>query len=213
VRRVGEPFVPAALIAVALVALTAVPVAARDTYFVAGPPEIRIVGANGQARDFQPASAEDRHAAAALFQQIRLGLVGGVQPIAETPVGLPHYEIGVGQLGIGDVASIWARLPETTVTYYVGGNGRDFFVVDEQRANRPSAALIVEASPEVSSLIQRHLDDLAPIGIAKTVPGPPAAGWEIAVGAVVLAGFSAIAWEDRRRWRQQGRRSAGSKGT
>src|SRR5207244_8884129 len=84
----------AVLLAVGLSWLTALPAAAGSTSVLAGPLEIRIIGANG-LRDFIAQSPEDRRGAATLLKQVAGAMEGPTQPIEEAAAVLPHYWVVV----------------------------------------------------------------------------------------------------------------------
>jgi len=195
------------------VGATALPAAARDTYFLSGPIEIRLVGAAGQARDFLVISPDDRRAASSLLQQVRdHGMQPPAEPIAEMAWSLPHYQLGIGQLGYND-GVIWPRLPETTFIYYPGGTGQSFLMLDSKGRNLETDGWWVATSPDVAAMLQRHVGGLAPIGTVDVLPQTSATfPWGLVVGAIVLSGLSMILVEDRRRWRGKVR-SADPKGT
>ncbi len=191
----------------------AVPAAARDTYALSGPVEIRLVGAAGQARDFLVVASDDRRAASTLLEQVRAhGLQPPAEPIAEMAWSLPHYRLGIGQLGYND-GVIWPRLPETTFVYYPGGAGKSFLMLDSNGRNLATDGWWLETSPDVAAMLRRHLDGLSPIGLVDVIPPtyvtPP---WGLVVGGIVLSGLSLMLIEDRRRWRAK-ERSADPKGT
>jgi len=192
---------------------TALPAAARDTYSLSGPIEIRLVGAAGQARDFLVVSSEDRRAASSLLQQVRVhGLQPPAEPIAEMAWSLPHYRLGIGQLGYND-GVVWPRLPETTFVYYPGGAGKSFLMLDSNGRSLETDGWWLETSPDVAAMLQRHVDGLAPIGsVAVVTPTSSTSPWGLVVGGIVLSGLSLILIEDRRRWRWK-MRSADPKGT
>jgi hypothetical protein len=198
------------------VAAMALPAAARDSYSLSGPIEIRLVGAAGQARDFLVVSSEDGRAASSLLEQVRAhGLQPPAEPIAEMAWSLPHYQLGIGQLGPNN-GVIWPRLPETTFVYYPGGAGKSFLMLDSHGRNLQTDGWWLETSPDVAAMLQRHLGGLAPIGsavgVVPTSPASPTSPWGLVLGGTVLSGLSLMLIEDRRRWRAKVR-SADPKGT
>jgi hypothetical protein len=123
VRLAWRRLAAAGLLAIGLAPLTALPAAAKDTYPFFGPLEIRIVGANGDLRDFVALSAEDRRGASLLVAQLSSAMHEASQPVERAAAGLPHYEIGVSHLGMTYVTTPWARMTETRFLYYPGGEG------------------------------------------------------------------------------------------
>ena len=201
----------AALVAIGLSGLTAVPAAATNTYPYSGPLEIRIFGANGALRDFVARSAADRLGATALLGQVTGALQGPAQPIEDAAATFPHYRIGVSRLGPTYVTNPWARTSETSFIYYPGRQGTSFLVIQFNQGNAALQQRWILASPEVASLLQRHLQGLPPIGLAPASRATVSEPWGMAVGVLLLTGFGLMLFEDRRRLIRQ-RRSAG-KGT
>src|SRR5712691_3846585 len=213
VRRASRRCGCAALMAIGLAGLTAVPTAATDTYPSFGPLEIRIFGANGGVRDFLARSAEDRRGAIALVDQIAGAIQGPAQPIEEAAVMLPHYRIGVSHLGLTYVTTPWARLSETSFIYFPGGQAASFMVVEFSQGQAALEQRWILPAPEVAALLERHLPGLRPIGLGPATRGTATAPWNMALGAVLLAEISLRLFVDRRRSVLSERRRSAGKGT
>jgi hypothetical protein len=200
-RRFGS----AILLPLAYAALTAVPAVAADTNPVSGPLEVRIFGAKGAVRDFIVASAQDRHAATALVGQVAGVLQGPSQPIEDAAATFPHYQIGLSRLGPTFVTDPWVRTSETRFIYYPGPQDTSFLVIQFSRGAAALEQRWVLASPEVTSLVQRHLRGLVPIGDRPASGAAASEPWGLAFGALLLGGFGALLFEDRRRFTSVGR--------
>jgi hypothetical protein len=199
--------------AIGLAGLAAVPAAASDTYPSTGPLEIRIFGANGEVRDFLPRSADDRRGAIALVNQIAGAIQGQAQPIEEAAVMLPHYRIGVSHLGLTYVTTPWARMSETSLIYFPGGNAPSFLAVEFGQGRAALDQRWILPDPEVAALLQRHLLGLLPIGLMQPAARATARGsWSLALGVLLLAGISLRLFEDRRRWGLRERKGAPERG-
>jgi hypothetical protein len=213
VRRAWRRYGCAAVMAIGVAGLTAVPAAATDRFPNLGPREIRIFGANGAVRDFLPRSIEDQRASVALLNQIDGAIEGPIQAIEESAVMLPHYRIEVSHLGPAYITNPWERLVETSFIYFPGGHDSSFMVVEFAQGRASLEQRWILPDPEVAALVDRHLQGLRPIGLAPPIPGTTAAPWRIVLGAVVLAALGLRLFADRRRWpRDQKGRTAG-KGT
>jgi hypothetical protein len=200
VRLGPARFAAASIFAVALLALSAAPAAARET--LDGPIVIQIVGANGQVRDFLAESAQDDRAVLALIQKLSGNLKPPADAIAQAAFSLPHYEIGIGQFAY---VTVMRPVPATTLIYYPGGEGQSFLMLESGGRNASDGSWF-EPTPEIASLLQRHLQGLPPIG-APGAGGPATTPpWELIAGSMVLATLALILWEDRRRWRRGLRR-------
>ena len=212
-RPISQRCGAAILLALGLATMTAVPAAAKDTYAFYGPLEIRIVGANGAMRDFVALSSTDRRGASALVKE----LAGAMQAPAlpnDGPAAMPYYRIGVSHLGLTDVTMPWARLLDTSFIYSPGGDtSRTFLVVEFRQGDAALQQRWIEPSPEVASLLARHLQGLAAIGTETSAPTATTDPWGIAIGAMVLAVLSLMLLEDRRRWRLGGEGRSAGKGT
>jgi hypothetical protein len=68
-------------------------------------------------------------------------------------------------------------------------------------------------APEVAALLERHLQGLRPIGLGPAARGAATAPWNMALGAVLLAGISLRLFVDRRRSVPSERRRSAGKGT
>ncbi len=202
----------AIVLALGFAALTAVPVAAKDTYAFYGPLEIRIVGANGELRDFVALSTADRRGASELVKQLTGAIQGPAQPV-EGPPALPYYRIGVSHLGLTYVTTPWARLSETSFIYYPGDAASSFLLVEFRQGDAALQQRWMPPSPEVAALLERHLEGMSPIGTETPASAATTQSWGIAVGAVVLAILSLTLFEDRRRWRLSGEGRSAGKGT
>ena len=202
----------AGLLAIGLAPLTAVPAAAKDTYPFFGPLEIRIIGANGDLRDFVALSAEDRRGASLLVAQLTSAMHEASQPVESAAAGLPHYEIGVSHLGMTYVTMPWARITETSFLYYPGGEGPTYVLVRFSQGNSATVERWLIPSRPVAAMIDQHARGLPPIGTEAVATGG-SASWGIAVGAALLAGLTLILIEDRRRWRRGGVGRSAGKGT
>jgi hypothetical protein len=199
--------------AIGLVGVTAVPAAANDTFPSRGPLEIRISGANGGVRDFLAQSADDRRGASALINQIADAIEGPADAIEESAVMLPHYRIEVSHLGPAYVTAPWARRSDTSFIYLPGGQDASFMVVEFTQGQAARDQRWILPAPEVAALLQRHLRGLRPIGLepaARATTTPP---WNVAVGALLLAGISLRLMDDRRRWRLREKGRSAGKGT
>jgi hypothetical protein len=189
------------VMAIGLAGLAAVPAAASDTYPSSGPLEIRIFGANGDVRDFLPRSADDRRGAIALVNQIAGAIQGQALPIEEAAVMLPHYRIGLSHLGLTYVTSPWARVSETSLIYFPGGQAASFLVVEFGHGRAAVDQRWILPDPEVAALLQRHLQGLVPIGQPQAAARGTATGsWSTGLGVLLLAGISLRLFEERRRW-------------
>jgi hypothetical protein len=210
VRPAGK-LIAASLFASLIAVLAAVPVSARD-YF-AGRLEIRIIGANDEAREFIALSPQDRRGADELLQQVSGAMHGPAHFIEEAAATLPHYRVTLTQVAIGSFATFSPRTPALTFIYYPGGVGASFLMVEYSEGNTALEARWIEPVPEVSTLLKRHLTGLAPIGLTLQTnavdSGASTAPWGIAVGALLLAVLGTMLFEDRRRWELSVRRSAG----
>jgi hypothetical protein len=213
VRQPWRRFAAGTLLAIGLASLTAVPAAAKDTYPFFGPLEISIVGANGDLRDFIALSAEDRRGANLLVEQLTTAMRGGTQAIQSAAVALPHYQIGVSHLGMTYVTTPWARMTETSFSYYPGAEGTTYLLVRFSQGNAAPEERWLIPLPAVAAMIDQHARGLAAIGTEPaTADGSPAT-WGIAVGAALLAGLSLMLIQDRRRWRRGGAGRSAGKGT
>ncbi len=199
--------------AMGLASLTAIPAAAKDTYPFFGPLEIRIVGANGDLRDFVALSSEDRRGANLFVEQVTNAMRGAGRPVERAAAGLPHYQIGVSHLGTTYVTTPWARMSETSFSYYPGGEGTTFLIVQFSRGNAAAEERWLIPLPAVAAMIDRHARGLAPIGTEPATAGGGTALWGIAVGGALLAALALMLIEDRRRWRLGGVGRSAGKGT
>ena len=168
---------------------------ARDNYVLTGQIEIRIVGANGQARDFLAISPTDRQGASTLIDWLA-SAPSSERTGTDLLAGLPHYRLGIGRLGYGGGTTVWPRLPETTLAYYVGDSHHAFAVLDGAQFRADSA---VELPADVTAMIDGHLDGLPPLN-AEIGSGVSTAPWGMVLGAFLLALLVVVVWEDRRRW-------------
>jgi hypothetical protein len=212
-RWAWRRFAAGILLGIGLASLMAVPATAKDTYPFFGPFEIRIIGANGDLRDFVALSAEDRRGANLLVQQLTTAMQGEAQPIESAAATLPHYQIGVSHLGMTYVTTPWARMSEASFSYYPGGEGTTYILVRFSQGNAAAETRWVIPSPAVATMIDQHARDLAPIGSGPATGGGGSAAWGIAVGAALLASLSLLLIEDRRRWRLGGMGRSAGKGT
>ena len=211
-RPIWYRYGAAILLGLGLAAATAVPVAAKDTYAFYGPLEIRIVGANGELRDFVALSTADRRGASALANQLALAMQGAVLPI-DAPPARPHYRIGVSHLGLTYVTTPWARLSDSSFVYYPGGASSSVLMVEFRQGDSGLRQGWLEASPEVAGLLARHLEGMSPIGTEASATRFTTVPWGIAMGAMVLAVLGVTLVEDRRRWRRSGGGRSAGKGT
>ena len=202
----------ALLLAVGLGWLTALPAAAGSTSVLAGPLEIRIIGANG-LRDFIAQSPEDRRGAATLLKQVAGAMEGPTQPIEEAAAVLPHYRVVVRRQLPSYLPGPWPRPTETSFNYYPGGVGTSFLMVEFSQSNAALEDRWMLPSPEVSALLARHLAGLPPIGSGLSTESTSAPPWGMAIGVVLLAGFGAMLFEDRRRWPLAAMKRSAGKGT
>jgi hypothetical protein len=199
--------------AIGLAGVTAVPAAANDTFPSRGPLEIRISGANGGVRDFLARSADDRRGASALINQIADAIEGPADAIEESAVMLPHYRIEVSHLGPAYVTAPWARRSDVSFIYLPGGQDASFMVVEFTQGQAARDQRWILPAPEVAALLQRHLRGLRPIGLETAVRATTTPPWNVAVGALLLAGISLRLMDDRRRWRLRERGRSAGKGT
>ena len=211
VRRAWRRYGCAAVMAIGLAGLTAVPAAASDSHL--GPLEIRIFGASGELRDFLARTTEDRRGATALVNQIDGAIQGPAQAIEEAAVMLPHYRIEVSQLGPMYLTAPWARLSDTSFIYFPGGEANSFMVVEFTRGRAALEQRWIVPAPEVAALLQRHLQGLPPIGLEPTIRTTSPTPWNMALGAVVIAAISLRLLEDRRRWWTSEKGRSTGKGT
>jgi hypothetical protein len=160
-------------LALGFAALTAVPAAAVDSYPASGPLEVRIFGAKGAVRDFIVVSAQERPAASALVDLVAGALEGPSQPIEDAAATFPHYRILVSRLGPTYVTDPWVRTSETSFIYYPGRQGTSFLVIQFSHGDAALEQRWILAPPEVASLLQRHLEGLAPIGQQPASPAGP----------------------------------------
>lgn len=200
-RRFGS----AILLTLGYVALRGVPAIAADTYPVSGPLEVRIFGAQGAVRDFIVVSAQDRHAARALVDQVTGALQGPSHPIEDAAATFPHYRIGLSRLGPTFVTDPWLRTSETRFIYYLGPQDTSFLVIQFSRGAAALEQRWILASPEVTSLLQRHLRGLMPIGLVPTTGGGGSEPWGMAFGALLLTSLGLLLFEDRRLFASLGR--------
>ena len=206
--------VAATVLCIGSLVLVASPAAAGDIDPFYGPLEVRIVGANGEMRDFIALSREDTQGASVLVKQITSALPGPPQPIEEVAATLPHYRIGISHMAMSYPTMPSARKSATTFIYYPGGDGASFLMVEFGQADAVLQDRWVAPAPAVSAMIRRHLKGLAPIGTGAAEaesPSPPP--WGLIAGAVLLAGLSLLFLEDRRRWRRGADRRSAGKGT
>ena len=199
--------------AIGLAGVTAVPAAAVDPHPSMAPLEVRILGANGELRDFLARSADDRRGAVALVNQIDGAINGPAQAIEEAAVMLPHYRIDVSQLGPTYVTAPWARLAETSFIYFPGGQAPSFMVVEFTRGQAALEQRWILPDPEVAALLERHLQGLRPIGLEPAARGTTTAPWNIVLGALLLAAVGLRLLEDRGRWRLSEKGRSVGKGT
>ena len=202
----------AILLGLGLAAVTAVPVAAKDTYPFYGPLEIRIVGANGELREFVALSTADRRGASALVEELAVAMQGPAPPIDAPPARL-HYRIGVSHLGLTYVTTPWARLSDTSFVYYPGGPSSTVLMVEFRQGDSALQQRWLEPSAEVAALLARHLQGLSPIGTDASAITPTIDPWGIAIGAVVLVVLGMTLVEERRRWPGSGGGRSAGKGT
>jgi hypothetical protein len=207
-RRIGA----AMLLGLGLAALTAAPAAAKDTYVFYGPLEIRIVGANGELRDFVALSTPDRLGASALVAQLADAMQGPSQPI-DRPPALPHYRIGVSHFGVPYVTTPWARMSETSFIYYPGDEASRFLLVEFRQGDAALQQRWMPPSPVVAALLARHLEGLSPIETETPASAGATGSWGIVIGAIVLTILTWMLFEDRRRWRLAGGGRSAVKGT
>lgn len=188
---------------------------AKDTYPFYGPLDIRIIGANGDMRDFIALSDVDRKSALTLVAQLSGAMQQPAEPIEEAAQTLPHYRIVVNHLGKTYPTMPWAaRSPDMSVVYYPGGQGVSFLMIAESQADPDAAGRWVEPAGDVTAMLERHLHGLAPIGTDAARARVSTAPLGLALGAVLIAAVSLLLFEDRRRWRLlTNKGSAGSKGT
>lgn len=200
----------AAALAIGLAGLTAVPALAWDSYPLLGPVEVRIFGANGNHRDFIARSAADRSGAAALVEEVVGAIQGPARPIEEAAIMLPHYRIGISQLGSTFVTTPWARTGETSFIYFPSGRDTSFLVVEFTHGGAAAEQRWIAPSPDVTALLQRHLQGLLPIDMEPVARRTTSAPSSLALGAVLLASLSLMLFADHQRWRRiEKRRSAG----
>jgi len=192
--------------------MTALPAAAKDTYAFYGPLDIRIVGANGAMRDFVALSSVDRRGASALVKELAGAMQGPALP-SDGPPALPYYRIGVSHLGLTDVTMPWAFVSGTSFIYSPGDASRTFLTVEFRQGDAVWQQRWIEPSPEVTSLLTRHLQGLSPIGTEASPAQTATDPWGIAIGAMLLAVLSLMLVEDRRRWRLGGEGRSAGKGT
>jgi hypothetical protein len=202
----------AILLALGLAIMTAVPAAAKDTYAFYGPLEIRIVGANGAMRDFVALSTADRSGASALVKELAGAMQGPTLPI-EGPPATPYYRIGVSHLGLTSVTMPWARLSDTSFIYYPGDVSHTFLMVEFRQGDAALQQRRLTPSPEVASLLGRHLQGMSPIGMEASANSITTDPWEFEIGAMVLAVLSLMLVENRQRWRPGGGGRSAGKGT
>ena len=207
-RRLAAGILPA----IGLALLTAVPAAAKDTYPFFGPLEIRIVGADGDVRDFIALSTEDRRGANVFVEQVMAAMRGLAQPIEGAAGMLPHYQLGVSHLGMTYDTMPWAGRSEPSFIYYPGGEGTAYLLVRFHEGNASQERWLIP-SPAVATMIDQHARGLAPIGTEPATTGGGTAIWGIAVGAALLASVTLMLVEDRRRWRLSGEGRSAGKGT
>jgi len=213
VRPASHRFGAAVLLALGLATMTALPAAAKDTYAFYGPLEIRIVGANGAIRDFVALSSTDRRGASALVKELASAMQGTARP-SDGPPALPYYRIGVSHLGLTDATMPWARLLDTSFIYSPGGDAsRTLLMVEFRQGDAALQQRWIEPSPEVASLLARHLQGLSAIGTETSAATATTDPSGIAIGAMVLAVLSLMLVGDRRRWRLGGERRSAGKGT
>jgi hypothetical protein len=212
VRPVWHRCGAAILLALGLATMTAIPAAAKDTYAFYGPVEIRIVGANGAMSDFVALSTADRHGASALVEELAGAMQGPDLPI-DGPPAMPYYRIGVSHLGLTYVTMPWARLSDTSFIYYPGDVSRTFLMVEFRQGDAALQQRWLEPSPEVAALLARHLQGMSPIGTETSAPTASTDPWVFGIGAMVLALFSLMLVEDRKRWRLGGGGRSAGKGT
>src|ERR1700732_1674910 len=199
--------------AIGLAGLAAVPAAASDTYPSTGPLEIRIFGANGEVPDFLPRSADDRRGPIALVNQIAGAIQGQAQPIEEAAVMLPHYRIGVSHLGLTYGTTPWARMSETSLIYFPGGNAPSFLVVEFGQGRAALDQRWILPDPDVAALLQRHLLRLLPIRVVQPAARATArVPSSLGLGVRLLAGISLRLFEDRRRCGLRERKGAPERG-
>jgi len=212
VRRALLRCIASALLAVSLVGLSSLTALAAHPASPSGPLEIRIVGANG-LRDFIALSPEDRRGATALLNQVAGAMDGPAQPIEEAAATLPHYRIVVRRLGPSYFVNPWPRPTETSFIYYPGGEGTSFLMVEFSQSDAALEQRWMLPSPEVSALLERHLQGLPPIGSEVPHETNRAAPWGMAIGVVLLAALGALLVEDRRRSPLAGMKRSAGKGT
>ena len=211
-RRALLRCIASALLAVSLVGLSSLTALAAHPASPSGPLEIRIVGANG-LRDFIALSPEDRRGATALLNQVAGAMDGPAQPIEEAAATLPHYRIVVRRLGPSYFVNPWPRPTETSFIYYPGGEGTSFLMVEFSQSDAALEQRWMLPSPEVSALLERHLQGLPPIGSELPHETNRAAPWGMAIGVVLLAALGALLVEDRRRSPLAGMKRSAGKGT
>jgi hypothetical protein len=126
---------------------------------------------------------------------------------------MPYYRIGVSHLGLTFVTMPWARLSDTSFIYSQGDASSTFLMVEFRQGDAALQQRWIEPSPEVASLLARHVQGLSAIGTETFAASTTTDPWGIAIGAMVLAAVSLMLVEDRRRWRLGGDGRSAGKGT
>src|SRR5260370_42453548 len=124
---------------------------------------MRIVGAKGAMRDFVGLSTADRRGASALIKEPAGAMQGPALP-SDGPPAMPYYRIGVSHLGLTCVTMPWARLSDTSFIYSPGDASSTFLMVEFRQVDAALQQRWIQPSPEVASLLARHLQGLSAIG-------------------------------------------------
>lgn len=201
-----------ATIALGLAAVTTIPAAAKDTYALFGPLEVQILGAGGDIRQFTAMSSDDRIAATMLVAQLDHAIQGEGRAVGAPSTDLPHYRIGVSHLGLSYPTMPWSLVRDPSFAYYPGGDGPSYLYVEFGGRGTGLERRTIRPSPEVASMLERHLAGLSPISGSEPAAGAGDGSWGLIVGALLLAIVVAMLAEDRRRWRLH-KEGAPAKGT
>lgn len=122
---------------------------------------IQITGADGGHRTFVAASPDDKQTASYLVSE--LGMVTSSNVATADPPGLSdYYRLEVIQETGSTVPLPWTSLPSVEFYYYPGQGGVGFLRCRVGTGSRPDHEFWLVAFPAVQSLLEPHLNGLAP---------------------------------------------------
>jgi hypothetical protein len=88
---------------------------------------------------------------------------------------------------------------ETSFIYFPGGTDNSFMVVEFTNGHAALEQRWILPDPDVAALLDRHLEGLPPIGLGPPFRDAANPSWNLALGALMLAGIGVRLFADRRR--------------